>query len=307
MAYAKINPSGCEIRKDRIKLRLDFYLNSVDASFHHHLIHPAHTASDDEIRADITRCLGYFYAFKQHCWDSKLSFMGEWKKVPVCAGEVRCRLVAGRPKDKKKNENRLQDILSRIEDFDVGAAQIPDSIDLRIGKKGTITIGSAAINRDSFYSISSGTAVATLLNENGAADGDGTIDTVEAYFNQADAGNNFRVGIFEDQESNNYFKCKDAENLGEASVGYEEFTGLSLTTLTGEHIGCDGTTGGSWLKIDRSTSGGVTCRLDSGDANCVVDDNSQYSGSIADALISLYGTGNGVEIVGPFPTHFRPS
>lgn len=261
--------------------------------FHVHMIHPLHTASDDEIRADITRCLGYFYAFKQHCWDSELPFQEEWEKVAFQEGQVRCPFVAGKSKDKNKNQNRLQDILSRTAEFEVGIAPVTEGIDLRIGKKGTITIGSAATDRASFYSIGTNSAVNTLINKNGAADGDGTIDTVEAFFNLANAGNNFRVGIFFDHESNNYYTCKDVENLGEVGAGYQEFTGLSLTTLTGESIGCDGTTGGSWLKIDRDVTGGVTCRVETGNANCVVDDYSQYGTVLETTIVSLYGTGNG--------------
>lgn len=346
MPYAKLNASGCEIRKERIKLRLDLFLNPADPNydkhhlyvvdwdspevqagysgevdetgtpldmaayqawednlphiwvntpFHSHMIHPAHTASDDDIKSDITRCLGYFYAFKQHCWDSEVRFIDEWKKVAFQDGEVRHRFVAGKPKDKKKNADRLANILSRISEFDVGISTPSGHTDLRIGKKGTITIGSAATDRGSFFSLSTNNAVSTLLNNNGAADGDGTIDTVEAYFNQANSGNNFRVGIFYDHESNNYYTCKDVENLGEVVAGYQEFTGLSLTCLTGEYIGADGTTGGDWLKIDRDTSGGVNCQYDAGDANCVVDDYSQYASSLASAIISLYGTGNGAE------------
>jgi len=334
MPYSRINPSGCEIRKDRIKLRLDFFLYPtepnydkrhlfvvdwhspeaqagypgevnelgepidsadyqawedslphvwVDTPIHTHFIHPLHSDSDDDIRADITRCLNYFYAFKQHCWGNELSWIDEWKKVSLREAEVRCRFIPGKPEDKKKNESRLQDILNRLDDFNIGIAAPLGQPDLRIGEHGTIDVGSAAINR-SYWSAINGY---TQVEGANTANADGTIDTVEVYVASATSGNSVKAGTLE-ESPDNYLTCRDSEVLGEVSFGYNEFTGLSIDIETGDVIGVV-ETNSKTVWIDRGISGGTEKWYKAGDYLNPLDEGSFTSSS--GQLLSIYGTG----------------
>lgn len=337
MPYAKLNASGCEIRKERIKLRLDLFLNPADPnydkhhlyvvdwdspeaqagysgavgpdgnpvnwadyqawktnlphiwkdrSFHTHMIHPAHNASDDDIKTEITKCLNYFYAFHQYCWDGNKAFMEEWKKVPFQDSEVRHRFIAGKPKDKTKNNNRLQDILSRIEEFDVLVALIPQGINLNIGKKGTIDVGLAAVDRGGVGTL----RYDTRINYNNAANDTGTIDTVEAWFDAAQNGNNCRAGSFTDNGSGN-FTCHDAESLGEVDDDIlQQFTGLTISIATGEFIGID-ESNNKIASIDGDTSGHSGMYAIAGDY-CDPEDTGDFTFTSGWGL-SLYGTGDG--------------
>lgn len=342
MPYAKINPSACEIRKDRIKLRLDLFLSPtdpnydkhhlyipdwdsaeaqagyqgeldadgtpidendyqqwvdslphiwVDNSFHSHMIHPLHTASDDEIRAEILTCFNYFYTFHQHCWDTKLEFINEWKKVPLKDNEVRHRFVAGEAKDKNKNEKRLQDILSRVDDFAVGIAQVGESVDLRIGEKGTIDVGTPAINRGSAAYLCNTVPFPTYYTRvevSNPANDTGTIDTVEAWFVLAAGGNSVKYGTFEHLGSNE-LKCHDAEEYGEVSAGSKQTcSGLSIAISSGEYIGVDARAAAN-LSIEYDASGGEDMWYKMG-LFCDPNDQETFTWMGGD-IISLYGTG----------------
>jgi len=217
MPYAKLEPTGCGIHKGRIKLRLDFFLNPDDPNygkypdipFHSHFIYPGKDASDADIKTEIEKCLNYFYAFHQHCWDEDKPFIEEWKKVPSQVGQVRCPFVKGNPKDSTANESKVQDVLSRIQKFQVDVSKVPPQ-DLNIGEKGTIDVGSAAIDRGGTRTLASNTWYQTLIEFSNPANAAGVIDTVEAYFAYAYEGNVFRVGSFHD-DGDEDFTCNDAE------------------------------------------------------------------------------------------------
>jgi len=292
MPYAKLNASGCEIRKDRIKLRLDLFLSPREPHyqghkpFHVHFIHPLHSASDAEILADITRCLRYFYAFHQHCWDNDLPFIGEWKKVPFQEGQVRHRFVAGDTRDKNKNTNRLQDLLGRLSEFDIGITHVADGIDLHIGKGGTIDVGLAAEDRAANAAL----RYDTHINYNNAANDTGTIDTVEAWFDTAQNGNNCRIGTFTDNGSGN-FTCHDAESVGEVDDDIlQQFTGLTLSITAGEFIGLD-ESNNKILNVDADNSGYSGSYSIVGDY-CDPEDTGDFTLAAGWGL-SLYGTGDG--------------
>lgn len=329
MIYAKINASGCEIRKLRIKLRLDFFLDAtepnydkhhlfvvdwsspeaqagypgavneagepidsaayqawedslphvwVDTPFHAHMLHPLHTASDDAIRAEIVRCLSYFYAFTQHCWDNNFRFTDEWKKVAVKDGEVRCPIAEGTSKDKKKSENRLADILSRISEFDVGISATK-SVNLRIGERGTIDVGSAVGDFNNWSEINGYTQVEGANTANAS----GTIDTIEVQTNTATVGNIVKGGILT-ESPDNYLTPRDTESLGGAVQGYNIFTGLDIDVETGDVIGITETAGKS-VRLERQTNQGTEKWYASGDFP-----TQSYTNSITQKL-ALYGTG----------------
>jgi hypothetical protein len=331
MPSGRINPSGCEIRKDRIKLRLDFFLYPtepnydkrhlfvvdwdspeaqagypgavdelgepidcaayqawedslprvwVDTPLHTHFIHPDHTASDDDIRSEISRCLSYFYAFHQHCWDSKLAFIGEWKKVSLREGEVRCRFTPGSSKDKKKNESRLQDILDRPHDFDIDiTAAAVGRPDLRIGEHGTIDVGTPAADFNSWSETNNYTQVEGANTANAS----GTIDSVECQCNAAAIGNIVKGGILT-ESPNNYLTPRDTEQLGGAMAGYNLWTGLSIDVETGDVIGFVCTNSKS-VKLERNSSGGTEKWYKPGDFPTATYTNSSSQ------KLALYGTG----------------
>lgn len=334
MPYAKIETSGCEIRKDRIKLRLDCFLNPtepnydkhhvfivdwnspeaiagyqgevnaegdpidlkdyqqwedslphiwVNTPFHSHMIHPVHTATDNEVKANIIRCLGYFYAFHQHCWDGNKPFIDEWKKVPFQEGKVRHRFIAGKPKDKNKNNNRLQDILSRIEEFEVGIAPVSEAIHLNIGKRGTIDIGADAINRNTFWS-----TAYTLLALDNLANDSGEIDTWEIWAYADMTG--CKVGTFFIIGGDTY-ECRDVETIGSVTAGSKQsFTGCTTTVVTSDRCAGYAATG-SW---EKSNSGFAGFRhKGSGGDVIIASQQTDFSSLLSGDAISLYGTGDG--------------
>jgi len=293
MAYAQINLTGCGIHKNRAKLRLDFFLNpdepnyNGDTPFHSHFIYPDKNTSDADIKAEIEKCLNYFYAFHQYCWDKGLNFIDEWKKVPSRKGQVRQPFVKGEAKDVKANKAKVQNIVKRAKSFQVGIAKVPPQ-DLDIGEKGTIDVGSAVIDRQSTQALSSSTWVQTVIDFNNPANAAGVIDTVEAYFSTASEGNVFRVGTFQDDGSGD-FTCHDAEEIGEVeSTGYNKFTGLSIDIDEGEYIGADSDTVGHYLVIEYGPSGsGVYVAF--AESYCDPSDSGHFND--APYAISLYGTG----------------
>ena len=294
MPYAVINKSGCGIHKGRAKLRLDFFLNPgepnykryADTPFHTHFIYPNPDISDSDLNAEIERCLNYFYAFHQHCWDKKVSFIDEWKKVPKVKGSVRDVFTRGNPQELSANQGKVQNLLLRAHEFKVGVSKVPPQ-NLNIGERGTIDVGSPATDRGSSAALSGSGQIFTRIEYSNPANADGTIDTVEAYFLIASSGNCFRVGSFQDNGGNN-FTCHDGEEIGEvSSAGYHEYTGLSVDILTGEYIGCDGKQSGINLFIDRDSSGGVGKYYAA--ALCDPEDNATVSSN--SDILSLYGTG----------------
>lgn len=293
MPYAKIESSGCGIHKNRAKLRLDFFLSPKDPNyerypdspFHSHFIYPDKDASDADIKAEIKRCLNYFYAFHQYCWDKKVNFIDEWKKVPSQVGQVRCPFIKGEPKDLTANQDRVQSILSRSQEFQVSISKVPFQ-DLNIGEKGTIDVGSPAIDRG--YDAGLYTPYKTWVEGANPANADGEIDTVEAWFSTAAVGNLVKYGTFEDLGSNE-LKCHDAEEYGEVSAGSKQTcTGLSIDITTGEYIGADARAA-SDLKLEVDISGGTGSWYLAGQY-CDPNDQGTFSW-VGSYILSLYGTG----------------
>ena len=124
--------------------------------FHSHFIYPDKDASDASIKAEIGKCLNYFYAFHQYCWDTGQQFCGKdkdgnvvglWEKVPKIKGSVRDVFMKGNPKDLSACQSKVTDILSRVQEFQISVSKVSPQ-DLNIGEKGTIDVGSPAIDRD---------------------------------------------------------------------------------------------------------------------------------------------------------------
>jgi len=302
MPYAKINPTGCGIHKNRAKLRLDFFLNPGDPNydkypgspFHSHFIYPDKDASDAEIKAEIEKCLNYFYAFHQHCWDTGQQFCGKnkdgnivglWERVPSVKGSIRDIFTRGEPKELSANQDKVQNILSRVHEFQISVSEVPPQ-DLNIGERGTIDVGSPAIDRAAFISVFSSPTYYTRISMDNPANATGTIDTVEVYCASAYTYNILKVGTFVHNGGYN-FTCHDAEECGECDVGYNEFTGLSIDINSGEYIGADARYP-TPLQLDRDSSGAGLCTK--AGQYCDPEDTEDFSYS-ADQTISLYGTG----------------
>jgi len=298
MPYAKIEPSGCGIHKGRTKLRLDFFLNPSDPNydkypdtpFHSHFIYPDKDASDADIKAEIEKCLNYFYAFHQHCWDKKVNFIHEWRKVPHVKGSVRDVFVKGEPKDLSANQGKIQNIILRAAEFQLGVSKVSPQ-NLNIGEKETIDVGSPAIDRAGAGNLVYYTAswnYRTYVEGANPANASGEIDTVEAWFSIADAGNSVKYGTFEHLGSNE-LKCHDAEVYGEVSSGSKQTcTGLSIAISSGEYIGVDGRAEQT-LHIERDLSGGTHVWFQVGQF-CDPNDQTTFT-LFADDTLSLYGTG----------------
>ena len=280
MSYVAINKSGCGIHKNRAKLRLDFFLSPndpnyercPDSPFHSHFIYPDKDASDADIKAEIEKCINYFYAFHQHCWDKELKFIDEWKKVPSQAGQVRCPFIKGEPENLKANEGKVQNILSRVQEFQVGVSKVPPQ-NLNIGEKGTIDVGSAAIDREQNVA-----GPMTLIDGNNPANATGTIDTIEIYSNTIMYDT--EVATFID-EGSDVFSTRDSETLGTVSSGYRDFTGLDMDVSTDDDIGVYFSGG----KIEKD-AGGNSWTKSADQIPC-----SSVTFFTYNAILSLYGTG----------------
>ncbi len=137
-----------------------------------------------------------------------------------------------------------------------------------------ITIGDAAVNRDSSLNNELYTGIAST-----PADGTGVIDTVNIYLS---SGGNYEVAIFR-KVSPNVFSTVAVASLGTLGSGLQTVTGLSLPVVVGDYIGCKAASG----RIERSSTGG-TCWYK---LNDYIPCTNANFGVPSDGAISLNGTG----------------
>lgn len=253
--------------------------------FHNHFIYlpPEYTKAD--IENEIAFHLPNFYK----AWSVGKSMRSGWateKRVrPVRFDKVHPELYAARKEACLGKIASLAEIRIKPEPADGKAYPATD-----------IDVGSAAIDRVTTCALKGDLGKATGIDYNNPANDSGVIDTVEAWFGTADAGNNFRVGIFDNTSSAN-FTCRDGVSIGSVSAGSKQtYTGLSLDVETGDYIGGDGYNSTGNLLIERALSGGgglyysvatadnSSCFCDQGDTTGTL---SLYSGDI----LSLYGSG----------------
>lgn len=262
----------------------------INTPFHHNKIWlPDAGATDNLVLEKMEHTLNYFYTFHQHCWDTGVPFIENWKKVPKVKGGIRDVFVKGNPLEVTACEVKIADVLSRVQEFQIGVSIVPPT-DLNIGEKGTIDVGSLLETGNSYLSLyfSQTSTYYTGIDYSNAANADGILDTVVTYGDaNTRADNSIKFGTFIDNGSNN-FTCHDAEEYGEISVGYNSCTGLSIAVSTGEFIGADARAAIA-LYLERNTSGGGGIYTVSGQF-CDPNDTSNYNISSDDTL-SLYGTG----------------
>ena len=142
-----------------------------------------------------------------------------------------------------------------------------------------ITIGSAAIDRNSRDDPGY-----TLIDKEGAANGTGTITSVEIF---AESGNdlvNCEVATF-DEVSTDTFTTRDTEAIGAVTGGSKQtFSSLDMVVETGDYIGIVFTGG----NLERSTDSGGYYWYALGDH---IPCTSQAFILFNPTIISLYGTG----------------
>ncbi len=142
-----------------------------------------------------------------------------------------------------------------------------------------IDVGAYPVNRDNVAS--SGW---TRIDKANPANASGTLHSVKVWAANSITG--LRVGTFYTTNGNT-LKCRDSELIGDVVSGAERtFTGLSITVVEGDYIGCY-FTGGS---IDRHTLEYTGIWSVSGE---FIDPNDEttYTPLVGDA-ISLYGYGD---------------
>jgi len=248
--------------------------------FHNHVLYFGKDTSDAEIKDKIEEALNYFYTFHATMWDTDKVFIDEWKKVPKKKDTIRSPFVKGdlSPENIADCEAKAIDIKEREADI-LPFIKGTKSVDLNIGDKGTIDVGDAAIDRDTW--VGSDT---TRLSSGNKADGTGTIDTVEIYACPYGDMLNTAVGMFYLISSTTY-KCRDSQVVGTVPDGtLEEFTGLSIDVETDDLIGSYFTAG--YLENDNSGAGFYWINGD----YTTPGDQALYTEDSAESL-SIYGTG----------------
>jgi hypothetical protein len=256
--------------------------------FHSHFVYYDTTVLDDAIKSKLAEVTEYFYAFHTYCWENDYTFLSQWVKVPKVAGSIRDVFIAGdsSPPNKTACEDKAIDIADRASEFDTSTFEQEPSPEppLNIGDKGTIDVGSPAIDRGSYR------VARTHINIDNPANASGTIDTVKTWFSSAvfQNGTDFKPGTFF-LVSGTTYECRDSEAIGAVTKGSEQtFSGLTITVETGDLLGEYHSDGG----IERDTSGysGVLwANTDDGDY-ATPSTQTTYSTFTGDTL-SLYGTG----------------
>lgn len=152
-----------------------------------------------------------------------------------------------------------------------------------------ISVGSPALNLNSSQALwAPAVGYKTGIDYNNPANATGTIDTVNAWFQAANAGNSCKIGTFTDGGSGS-FTCNDAELIGEVVAGSaQQYTGLSIDIATGEYIGADARAAVT-LVLERANSGGSGVYWIEGQY-CDPSDSGTFA-LLSGDILSLNGTG----------------
>jgi len=255
--------------------------------FHSHKIWlPDAGASDNYINEQIERTLNYFYQFHQQSWDTGVPFIENWKKVPKVKGSIRDVFVKGDPKDHVFNEQKVADVLSRVQEFQI-SGRVPPT-DLNIGEKGTIDVGIIPFNGNSYANLLPTTYVGAV----NPANADGTIDTVQIWMYLVSSPIDVWIGAFSADGApgaSRTLTCRDSESIGDIPSGEQSpYTGLSIDIVTNDYFGTH-CKSGSLARLERNTAGGSGNWYYTGDYIDASD--SQAFGWSDNYELSLYGTG----------------
>ena len=331
-AYAVLEPSGCIVDQNQVRLRIDMFLTPEDPyysrfhvfvidekspeflagypgvldkdgkpvdradydkwwanlphiwqdnPFHSHFIYLSPTVNDTDVKQKITDTLTYFYGFYEACWKADKPFIEEWKKIPESIGTYRSQVIPGPAENFTASQTRIDDIKSRLADFGTVAVEA-GSFTLPVGEQ-TIDVGPGATDRASNES-----ALYTYIVKTNSANAIGITDTFEIWANTNMTG--CECALFYVVSGDN-LSTRDSEAIGNVTAGSKQtFTGLSMTTVTGDYLGVYFLTG----TIDEVTSGGGGIWYEGADRiPCV---NNAF-GTVASWEMSIYATG--VEVAFP--------
>jgi len=257
-----------------------------DNPFHSHFVYYDTTVLDDSIKAKIASVTEYFYAFHTYCWDNELTFLSQWVKVPKVAGTIRDVFTAGdiSPPNKDACEVKAIDIVTRTLDFDTRVFDETPAIPppLGIGEKGTIDVGVTPDDFNGYFASNY-----TAFHEDNPANADGTIDTVQYWFDtNSENVHGVIVGFFFNVSGTTY-ECRSSESIGDVAKGsLQQTTGLELSVSTNDFIGLYCTAG----RLEMSWNlGGIAYNYKGGE-HIGATDQAAYS-RITGRLFALYGTG----------------
>ena len=300
MPHAVVNPSGTCERHGLIQVRLDFCLDKGDARyndqrfrvdgawltercFHHHFIYlDPYTLRDEQIEQAIALHLPNFYK----AWvDERDKAQGGMRHGWDVATRQRPRRF-----DVKEPERYAERQALCLSKLPILAAS---SFATRVVGEGEtfpstdIDIGDAAIDRAGQASVYASPTYTTRVNGGNPANASGTVDTVEAWFVSASAGNSIKVGTFSAVEDT--LTCRDAETIGEVAAGSKQtYTGLSIDVEAGDYIGADARA--AYNVFFEFDSSGYTKLWSAIGQYCDPADSAAFT-PLAEDAISLYGTG----------------
>lgn len=298
-AYAKIEPSGCTVRKGNVQVRIDFFLTEDDpryedtvheivnektkeityqvSPFHSHFIYCSPDVTEEKIKAEMAYHLPNFY----------LAYQNEWDKVQGGMRHGWDTATRIRPTDYTKTDDAetfvyrtlaCEDKVNEIKQSDITYEPV---IGVSIGKEFPATeidIGAAATDRGAGFNYS-----LTGIIKHNAAEDSGVIDFVEWY---AERGmSTFEVATFYNRGGTNY-STRDYEVIGTVSSGYDSASGLDMDVETGDYMGFYQSDKG--IGVQFSGGAGLIYRPYSHNIPCT--DTSFTTGS-SNYDASVYGTG----------------
>lgn len=321
------NSTGTHLKKDQLKVRLDFYPDETEKTYQKHYVYvpvfppegypgkidaegnPVDPkAYNDWVAAlphiwKLNPCLCAFIRVGQDVTKEILTeYIGDIYKSDVLATiddsliqtnsahlispYMRSKTLLSSAKTLTFDEQIKADINDRLAGFN--PVSISSAGTIEEIRPQSIDVGSEAIDR----LVTSGSLYAgnyiTQISYNNPANATGTLDTVEAWFGTATAGNSCKIGTFSDGGSGT-FTCNDAESIGEVIAGSKQtYSGLSIDINLGEYIGADARTAYA-LSLERDLSGYNGNYYEPGQY-CDPSDSATFTLLSGDTL-SLYGTG----------------
>jgi len=323
MAYARIEPSGCGIHKNKAKLRLDFFMNPDDPYYDkHHVYVPVIPGEGYPGKVD-----KYGNPKDQadfNAWIASLPHI--WQNNPFHSHFIY--------PDKGVTDESIKQEIERVLDYfysfhkacwDVNKEFIDEwkkvpsrAGDIRcpfvkgdpkdqLANEARVTDilaradefqVASAVREDFKLPEGKGTIDVgsepddhtgvwdnsdTIITKINPANASGTIDTIRTWFSSSST--TFRVGFFYPTNGNT-LKCRDSATIGNVSSGSEQtFSGLSISVETNDYIGCYYSDG--YLEYES----GVTAGKWYTDGEYIDQNDETTYTSSSYGTLSLYGTG----------------
>jgi len=282
----RFNPSGTDVHKNHLKIRLDLYPDEGCKTYNmHHILNVCNPMLCHFIAINEMTAIESLDGFLEH--DLKSSDLKSLDDALILPDSIHLVSPFMRNRGVLSNSNiQTHDIQDLINSTNEKFAGFERSCNIgKSGKKlepGTITIGAGATSRTSYW----GNNV-TYVSMAGTASGDGEIDTWELYFRAN--GASVEVATFYVVSGNN-LSTRDTETIGDVASGSKQtFTAptiLGTTVLTGDYAGVSLPTG--WIEADKT--GGTGVWYASGDN---IPCTNQAFSLLSNDDVSVYGTGSG--------------